>query len=66
MINNAQKYDRDWDELTRKSKKLNFQVLQLDILEWNKLQELIGKFLEYATTKKNEGNLVIDDEFLGK
>lgn len=52
--------------LTGISRKWNFQVLQSNIMEWNKLQALIGKFVEYATTKKHEGNPIIDDEFLTK
>lgn len=66
VIKNMPKCDKDWDIISSKYKKISFQVIQSNIMEWNKLEVLIGKFVEYATMKKNEGNLVIADEFLTK
>lgn len=66
VVKNMPNYDKDWYGITSTSRRLKFQVIESDILEWNKLQALILKFIAYSTVKKSERNPIIDDEFLTK
>lgn len=63
VVKYTPKCTNNWELITSRSRKLTFQVLQSDIMEWNKLQVLMEKFV-YTTIQKNQGKHVIGDEFL--
>lgn len=48
---NTAKYGGDLDTLTEWSKQWNYQVLQSNIMEVDKIQALINKLMEYTTLK---------------
>lgn len=55
------KYDEDWKRLEDNAKKWSYQVLQYEIVEIDKLQVVILKFIEYIDSKKQEDSPAKDE-----
>lgn len=59
------KYDEDWKKIEDNAKEWSYRMLRYKIIEVEKLQPIILKFMEYTALKKKEDN-PIDNEELPK